>query len=239
MKKLFAILAAAMLVVGVAGQALAAFELGNFHLVAYVASGEPVDTVGNEVHFDLGAGLFDASTPIDTGITLDTLGATSWDEVVVGIAGGGYTPEFGDDRAYFSSDTDDFTVSTGTYSMFQSAGLNISSFFTGSIETVQSKATGTWYANMIGSGTTAGTYASMVAASSSSFGAEALMNGGLVDAAIYSFDGFDINTLTMDYAFKFDTTGDTLVVSAVPVPAAVLLLGSGLLGLIGIRRRNV
>jgi hypothetical protein len=196
-----------------------------------------VGTGGNEVHFDLGAGLFDLSSPIDTGISLDDFGATSWDDIYVGIAGGGYTPSFGSDRAYFSSDTDDFTISTGTYSQFQSASLNISSFF-GAIDTVQPKASGTWYVNMILGGTAAGTYASLVTANSP-FGAEAQMNGGLVDAAIYSFDGFDINTLTKDLAFQFDTTGDTLVlVNPVPVPAAVWLLGSGLLGLLGIRRKK-
>jgi hypothetical protein len=243
MKKLFAVLAA-VAVFAFASQAMAAFELGNFHLIAYEEADRnslPVGTVGNEVHFDLGAGLFDLSSPIDTGISLDDFGVSSWDQIYVGIAGGGYTPSFGNDRAYFSSDTDDFTVSTGTYSQFQTASLNISSLGGGTNATdskqIQAKASGSWYANMILSGSAAGTYASLVNASSP-FGAEAEMNGGLVSAAIYSFDGFDTNTLTKDLDLFFDTSGDTLVVSQVPVPAAVWLLGSGLLALIGIRRKN-
>lgn len=244
MKKLFAVLAA-VAVFAFASQAMAAFELGNFHLIAYVEADNnslPVGTAGNEVHFDLGTGLFDLSTPIDTTITLADIGATTWDDVYVGIAGGGYTPSFGNDRAYFSSDTPTFNVSTGTYSQYQTASLMISSTGGGTnavdAKQIQEKATGSWYANMILSGAAAGTYASLVNPLGADFGAEAQMNGGLVDAAIYSFDGFDTGTLTKDLDLFFDTSGNTLVVSQVPVPAAVWLLGSGLLGLIGIRRRN-
>jgi hypothetical protein len=243
MKKFLGVLFAVLLVFGLGGHAMAAFELGNFHLVAYVEADNsaPVSTTGNEVHFDLGAGLFDLSTDIDTGITLADLDAAAWDQVYVGIAGGGYTPSFGDDLAYFSSDTNDFTVSTATYSSFQTASLNISSLggVTNPMDAkqIQPKATGSWYANMIQGGTSAGSYAGMVNANSP-FGAEAQMNGDLITASIYSFDGFDAGTLTKDLDFFFDTSGDTLVISEVPIPGAVFLLGSLLLGALGLRRRN-
>lgn len=239
MKKLFAILAAAMLVVGVAGNAMAVFELGNTQLVAYVEadnSSLPVGTAGNEVHFDLGAGLFDLTTDLDTGITLADLGATSWDDVYVGIVGGGYDSGFMYVDPIFSSDTASFTASSSLVSQYQSALFNMSSV-TGPKDAIQPKVTGTYYANMLLGGTGAGTYAGLVTASSD-FGAETQMNGGLAEAAMYSFDADGTGAITELLAFNFDTTGSTLVLTQVPVPAAVWLLGSGLLGLIGIRRRN-
>jgi hypothetical protein len=229
-----------LLVFGFGGQAMAAFELGNFHLVAYeeVDQAVPVGNLGNEIHYDLGAGLPAIPPSVDTGITLADFGVSSWDQVYVGIAGGGYTPSFGNDRAYFSSDTGDLTVSANTYSQFQSASLNISSFFTGSIDIVQPKASGTWYNNMIGGGFAPGTYAAMVNANSP-FGAEAqLVNDGFVEVGIYSFDGVDVGTLRQDAAWRLDTSSGSLVINPVPIPGAVFLLGSLLLGALGLRRRK-
>lgn len=241
MKKIL-VLFLAIAFLATAGPAMAAFELGNFHLVAYVEADNnsiPVGTAGNEVHYDLGTGLFDVTGDIDTGITLAALGATSWDDIYVGIVGGGYTPTFGNDLAYFSSDTDDFTASTSVYSQFQSASVMISSAV-GPISEIQPKATGSWYASMLLSGSGAGTYAGMVNANDD-FGAETQMNGGLVDAAMYSFDGAGSGAISEVLAFQFDTSGSTIVLAEaapIPVPAAVWLLGSGLLGLVGIRRRK-
>jgi len=241
MKKLLSVLAAVMLVVGVTGQAMAAFELGNFQLVAYeeADSTAPVSNVGNEVHFDLGAGLdaIDGVT-LDTGISLTNYSVSSWSQVAVGIFGGGYTPAYVPGDAFFASDTDDFTVSVASKNVFNSASMAVSSAF-GPQDEIQAKATGTYYFNMGLSGSPTGSYAGMVDANSS-FGAELLLaDNAILEMGMYSFDGTTVTDLG---TWTLDTTGANLMATystaAVPVPAAVWLLGSGLLGLIGIRRRN-
>lgn len=212
-----AAIAASILVLLFAGPAMAAFELGNFHLVAYEEADNndlPVGNIGNEVHYDLGANLPDITTPLDTGITLADYEITTWDDVYVGIFAGGFTPAFENADAIFSSDTDDFTVSANTYSMFQSASLNLSSYAT-TVDRVQSKSSGSYsyYANMIGSGTTAGTYAGLVNANSP-FGAETqLIDNGSVALSLYSFDGLDVNGVTQIATWLLDTTSGSLVIT--------------------------
>jgi hypothetical protein len=49
--------------------------------------------------------------------------------------------------------------------------------------------------------------------------------------------GLDYNASDDEVGFAFTTT-DTLTESSVPIPAAVWLIGSGLIGLIGIARRK-
>lgn len=62
------------------------------------------------------------------------------------------------------------------------------------------------------------------------------------DIFLYQYDGLDLNKGaddTTDFAafVRVYDTGD-VVLNPVPVPAAAWLLGSGLLGLVGLRRRN-
>jgi hypothetical protein len=55
-------------------------------------------------------------------------------------------------------------------------------------------------------------------------------------AGVYPLDFSDINIFSESGPVSFDTAGGTITVNAVPIPSAILLLGSGLLGLIGVRR---
>jgi hypothetical protein len=50
---------------------------------------------------------------------------------------------------------------------------------------------------------------------------------------------YNVEGLGAGYGYKFNPLTDTLLISSapVPIPPAILLLGTGLIGLIGVRRR--
>ena len=117
MKKLVAILAGVALMTGVASTASAEFVENNMHLVAFeAAEGKPLDETGIEAHADLGGsvniGIY------DTGITLSMLDANSWSEAYVGILGAVSKDSYGDLVAYWTSDTDDYTIVSSGYNSF-------------------------------------------------------------------------------------------------------------------------
>ena len=68
------------------------------------------------------------------------------------------------------------------------------------------------------------------------------------DSSVYFVYGDDLNVLAADgievngnyyVDHELSITADTIIVAPVPVPAAVWLMGSGLFGLLGLRRRNL
>ena len=240
MKKLSLLVAALMMVFGVAGNAMAAFELGNLQLVAYEEEDNtlPVGTAGYEVHYDLGATL--AGGTWDTGIALGDFDVDTWDDVYVGIFGGGYSPDATSTTdALFASSADTFSTSAASLSPFRNAALSASSMF-GPVTPVQAKTGGTYYNYMIQTGNIPGAYAGILYNTGNDFGGELqLADNSILTMGMYSLnDAGDLSKLGI---WTLDSTGTSLVASfsPVPVPAAVWLLGSGLVGLIAIRRRKI
>jgi hypothetical protein len=102
MKRLVAIIFSVLLSLGLAGQVIASFELGNVQLVAYsnTTGAFPIPGSGIESHYDLGPNIDSfmdlsiGSFTVDTHIDLVDLVATDWSQVYVGIFGGGLYPNY-------------------------------------------------------------------------------------------------------------------------------------------------
>ena len=217
------VLLAAMLVFGIAGNASAYFETGNAFAVFY-ADGD------NEVAIDLGV-----LTP-GSGITLDapdlsmfTAAITSYNQINVGI----FAAEAGYSNWFATTTMDTPSVSGSSIVSFTSGAGTLASTFAGAdadndgmAVLEKSGTTGTYHQVMNSNGTAPGYYAG--------FNPNFQLGEATLDA---------VGAFTM-YLHNFDiTTADPAAMvsvnaAPVPVPAAVWLLGSGLIGLIGIRRKN-
>ncbi|MEN6433424.1 MAG: VPLPA-CTERM sorting domain-containing protein [Smithella sp.] len=245
-KTLFTILTIAMLLVGVAGQAMAYFEQGHLVRVVYDRGGV------NEILTDMGGG-FDYTSPsnINSKITdnpfdIADLGLADYSNVYVsyfilktyGVSGvnslwlsgpnGGQTSRYG---AW--SSTGAATVSL--------IGIN---HMTGNAQNVYSQHVMSSYADYIN----AGDFGTMMTFISNgnmeqnlgSFNAE---GSQYVDQYLYYYapnivTGKPGLKVAQIRTYEGGTTGGTTEINPVPVPAAVYLLGSGLLALVGIRRKT-
>ncbi|MFH0725676.1 MAG: PEP-CTERM sorting domain-containing protein [Pseudomonadota bacterium] len=247
MKKIFATLVAVMMV-AVAGNAMAYFEQGNLQLVAYERG--PADSAGKELHFDLGMGLNTSTgfSNLNTGISLASFGAyqdddetieTTWAHIKVGIFGGGRDQSLSNVNPLFGSDTNNFQLGNPDAGYRDASLFNSDNLSHTNQKATKNKSTGPYWNYMMGQ-TTAGIYAGLLVNPSTTFNAETVMNGDIV----YGYDLYEMNpatsTATTVGTFTLDTTGTNLLVSynPVPVPGALVLLGSALLGMIGVRRKN-
>ena len=238
MKKFCSVLLAAMMVFAFTG--IASAYNANLTMIVYDNSG-----TGSEMFFDLGTPgtVTDVTSLIPADITTQ-LDVASLADLNVGIFGGGNLTD-GTGNYWFAttSATAPGIVQSSNIS-FDAATGNIASYYE-SITIGNSIDPNSYFATMnLGDKFSAGQYAGL---NGSVAEGEGSLSGGLT-MYLYNYEmvpgalPWDPVTFTMNKGT--DTTTDYFAAitvanaPAVPVPAAVWLLGSGLIGVIGLRRKN-
>lgn len=230
MKKLFSVLAALCLVFTAAGSALAAFDYG-----ADSSLGISI-TDKNTVEFGFDLGVLGADFLLtDTDVTLANAGDLNYVGDFVGIYTG--TSEYevafglGIDTTPTISGSNIQNFINGVRDVFN-FGYDNTSPFTLTAPAAQGTKS---YTNKL----SGGNYGGLLTGALPSYEVELDFTGGFSDVYMYEYDAmnnaWDYGTIRL-YADGSAVLNPTS--NPVPVPAAVWLLGSGLLGLIGIRRRN-
>lgn len=242
MKKILCIVAA-MMVMCFAGQAMAALSgtgtLSDVSLTLSLYGGEAslTDTNGQAVLVGLGEVDTDSAWTYTTNVTLSDLGVDTWEEVSSSLVGTykEWIPEgsrVGTTfyNELFTSYKSDVDVYDGNQTGFKSAYTYTE---TDLDEIIISEKADSAYLNYYG---VTGSYAGFLHET----GNEAVLSS--TDSTLLTLYSYSDNTseLTIVGYLELYLDGDYLAVSysPVPVPGAFILLGSALMGIVGIRRKN-
>ena len=250
MKKFIASLAVgAMMLVG-AGQAAAYFEENHLIRVVYDKRGG-----GKEVVTD----LLDISTWKSLGVSPSNLvvgsGAQAWNlSMFPGASLNNLRVEYyavhgPNADAWTSGPLTEQRAGNRQFTGFLSDGTNGRTFFQnvyipigdGSTVIGNETALNSHYSLMAKNGLTLGGFGNFIPLKNGGVQLDQLSPTGYIDQALYFYDNPNgANPYGVQVAvIRTMADGSTIInPSAVPIPASVLLLGSGLLGLIGIRRKN-
>ncbi|MGC1456606.1 MAG: hypothetical protein WA946_15585 [Nitrospirota bacterium] len=248
MKKIILLFVAMMLMVSFAGQAMAAFDEGDLIRVVYSGTG-----AGTEYATDLGA--FSASAPLTTNVAFNTdtfslsklgSGATLANTNVAYFILSN-TANGGNGSAYASGPANAGNINPYAFwgSFSPAAGSTLDTYrgaAVGNNATVAQTGTYSYWNMMNGGGTMIGTMGNYLASGDAEKNLGALATSSYVDQVLYYYgsdpssgaQGTSIATIR-----TFADGSTQLVAQATPIPAAIYLFGSGLMGLVGLRRKTV
>lgn len=253
MKKIAVIIMAFMLLFGLTGQAMAYFEEGHLIRVLYTKDVSSGVAGEKEIVTDLG-GDYNFTSPTATHYSFATdanvlsdLNVSSWNQVYVAYFALTSIGQSGANHLWLSGEDNGQAIKKAAWSNSQSAYNNFTSSnsLSQGARNVNIQSGDYSYSKQMGLD---GRFAGIVSTASNSF-----MDKGLagfdatgqqyVDQYLYYYaspnfpTGADRAGLNI-YTIRTYEDGHTEInPTAIPIPAAFYLLGTGLLGLIGIRRK--
>lgn len=251
MKKLIVLFAAAMLLLGLSGQAMAYFSAGDLIQVVYQTN------ANNEVLTDLGSlssmgGLTAAysgptttlttSSTVLPALTSSSFSGSGWNQLNIAyfVYGGTGSPQ-----TWVSGPVTGQTSGSRKGSGYNSTAASILNWYTansnGAAQYTGSKTGAQAYYALMDPGSLApGTFAGFIPGANGETSLANLANaGGYVDQYLYYYSANGISQSGVKVAdLRTNSDGSTRLMAPTPIPAPALLLGSGLLGLIGLRRKQ-
>ena len=243
-KKMIALLAGALMTAAMAGNAMAYFE--NDHLIRVVYD----KSINTEVATDLGK-VQDILAAASKGpITLGTgtnsyLGGALATSALSNLNVAYYSVNVANKDLWLSSKADTQNISaanqwtTGSSMIANTLG-KYASLATSSV-TLSTADPSSYWNKLDGNGTKVGKFNTFYLSANGEMNLAALATGGEVKQNLFFWDNPSLSSGlagTKQVTIKTLSTGGTQVASNVPVPPALFLMGSGLLGLVGIRRKK-
>lgn len=246
-KKIVSILAAALLTLSVSAPAMAYFDNGDLIQVVYNAAGSEVATDlgtmtgthftsnGNSMSF-LGGGTI-SGTSVSGGSTFAGVSLSNLHVVYLS-----YDTNNGSNPIYFSSNSATAPVFSGNGSQWGNANSLIQSlYYNGTGTQQQIVITGavnnssSYTANFAG-----GDFGGLLTTPSAESSLSALAGGGTITQKLYYFADTANGSTAQNLALNLITNSNgtfTAADASTPIPPSFLLMGSGLLGMVGIRRK--
>ncbi len=243
MKKFLGIAAAGLLVFGLAGQAHATFTSGDLIRVVLQENGtsavEEATDLGNAAQIESGAISLNSNSFSAFGTGTGFTGTNASTLEVAYIAVNSAKSEF------WTSGTAGATETNLNYGSFQSSisgpALALYTQYNSNVWQPSSNTSSYFYKMDKNNVASAGSF-DYFYSSGAGDGEMALVANGSVTQGIYDWTTPKaLSTISPSFTLvtSVDSSGNITTTESTPIPASVLLLGSGLLGLIGIRRKNI
>ncbi|MBN1906201.1 MAG: hypothetical protein JW927_14005 [Deltaproteobacteria bacterium] len=251
MKKLFSLVIAVGLLFGIAGQVMAFPTYSLTQVVYNSTDNEVLVNLGSLTNIDMAATNLQLA-PVGT-VNLDQFNTIdSWNNLSIAFFGSRQESP----RHYWFASTSDTAyasgLSTAGFLNFRSIGTAMytysgdSNVFVG--PALQQGRT-TYATGMNINDTAPGAYGGIIPSANIQYGEVKLgklYTDGYVDMYLYDYAGSNLvkgPDISTDYTaiLRFNIDGSTVlnpVAAAVPIPGSLLLLGSGILGLLGIGRKR-